>query len=180
MGAAGQDAWIILRTAGRSTLPLAATLAVDGFDVWTPAVTLGPPRKRVEAPIVPTYVFAKARHLWTLVSLSEDPTHRHEGFSVFRHYDRYPLIEDRELEPLRYEERKGAPPECRRVFLPGEEVRVACGPGTGKKGIVEYARGKFAMVDFGGSMRVKINAFILQPIMANSGSTGNGAAAQAA
>jgi hypothetical protein len=174
----GQEGWIILRCAGRSTLRLAASLAEDGFTTWTPTVLLGQPK--APAPIVPTYVFAQARHLWTLVDMAEDPTHRHDGFTVFRHYDRYPVVEDSELEPLRYEERKGVPPEQRRVFLPGEEVRVTCGPGAGKKGIIEYAKGKFAMVDFGGSMRVKINAFILQPIVANSGSADNGSAAQAA
>ena len=32
--------WFILRTAGRSTLPLASSLAEDGFEVWTPVRTM--------------------------------------------------------------------------------------------------------------------------------------------
>jgi hypothetical protein len=185
MGAAGQ--WCILRCCGRQTLPLAESLAGDGFEAWAPVALItpeqkegGPPPKPRIGPLAPTYVFARAAHLWTLVNLAEDPARRHADFSVFRPNDRFRLIGDHELEPLRYEERKGVPPEQRRVFLPGEEVRVVCGSGMGKVGIVERAKGKVVWVDFGGSMRAKISAFNLQPIVADSGSTGNGAAAQAA
>lgn len=170
--------WCILRTAGGRTLKLAKSLVDAGFEAWSPTLLIGP--DKCPAPIVPTYVFANAGHLWTLVEISEDPSQPHGGFSVFRHRDRFPVIRDEELEPLRYEERKGVPPDQRRQFLPGELVRVTCGPGTGKQGVVEYAKGKFAVVDFGGSMRTKIAAFILQPIVAHSGSTGNGTAARAA
>lgn len=71
-------AWCILRCQGRSTLRLAATLAEDGFEVWTPAETIvfRQPRRNsrrpVTLPMMPGYVFARAAQVHDLLRLSHD------------------------------------------------------------------------------------------------------------
>lgn len=71
-----QGSWCILRTSGRQTLRLAETLAVDGFEVWTPseAVTFRSPRRNsrrtATLPVMPGYVFARSRHALELLHLS--------------------------------------------------------------------------------------------------------------
>jgi hypothetical protein len=163
-------AWIVLRTSGRSTLPLARSLSSDGFEAWTPSAKIRPQGRRGKlcVPIIPTFVFARARHLWNLVSLSDDPLSRHEGFSVMRHMDGrgYPLVEDSELEPLRSEEGRVIPKEERKVLGCGEIVRLPEGPFAGMSGIVESADHKHAWVRFGGFRQpVKIAAFLLRSDM---------------
>ena len=72
---AGTD-WFILRTAGRSTLSLAKTLAEDGFEVWTPArmqvirVPRMNVRREVRLPLLPSFVFVRAPHLHDLLELA--------------------------------------------------------------------------------------------------------------
>ncbi|MFH7168762.1 hypothetical protein, partial [Klebsiella pneumoniae] len=61
--------WTILRTSGGQTLPLMRSLREAGFEVWTPAKTfrktirantlMGTRQIEVEAPILPTFVFAR-------------------------------------------------------------------------------------------------------------------------
>lgn len=183
----GVKGWCILRTAGRLTLPLAESLASRGFDVWTPAeVKLGRARGRrgraeTRKPMMPTFVFARAGHLWSLVSLAEDPACPHEGFSVFRHLDRYPVIADAELEPLRMSEVRAIPLDQLQTFERGERVLVPSGSFCGLGGQVVESNGRFTLVCFGGHMQVKISTFILQPNKAFSGSRPKmGTAAQAA
>lgn len=72
--------WCILRTAGRSTLPLAAQLGGDGFDVWTPieyrARLAGRDREQVEqsVAILPGYVFASMDRRDDLLNMARSPT----------------------------------------------------------------------------------------------------------
>jgi transcriptional antiterminator NusG len=61
-----------------------------------------------------------------------------------REPDRIPLIADAVLGPLRRAERYHKPLE--RKLLPGERVRLTEGAFAGCSGVVETARGKFAMV----------------------------------
>lgn len=69
--------WCILRTAGRSTLPLAQSLGADGYDVWTPVetTTRRVPRmnakRTIRLPIMAGFVFARARHLVDLMQLAD-------------------------------------------------------------------------------------------------------------
>jgi hypothetical protein len=102
--------WCILRTAGRSTLPLVASLSGAGFDVWSPRLIVshrrGPARRRVEAeaPILATFVFARAdraRDLEGIRALQNSP---HPAFSIFRYYGRIPLIADHSIDHLRQAE----------------------------------------------------------------------------
>jgi transcription antitermination factor NusG len=159
--------WCILRTAGRHTLGLAASLAGDGYDVWTPAREVRVRRARwnvhreVRVPLLASFVFARADHLVDLLERAEMPG---TGFSVFHYFDRIPLVADQDLAPLRDEE-TAAPSqaELAGLFRKGEGVRVAQGIFGGMAGIVEEQKGEFTLVRFGSRMRVKISTFILQP-----------------
>jgi hypothetical protein len=118
---AAADRWIILRTTGAKTLPLARSLREAGFDVWTPErvmrrvrahARLLPGGKRptidVDAPIMPTLVFARAVHLGELAIASVAAVSPHPSFSIFRHAGRVPLVGDAQIDGLRAEEREQA------------------------------------------------------------------------
>lgn len=161
----GRGSWIILRTAGRSTLPLAASLARDGIEAWTPSEANRERGRRGKArkPILPTYVFARAQHLWRLVSLAEDPLSRHDSFSVFRYMERFPIVPDDQLEPLRSEEYQKAPEEEQPVYDKGECVRVADPAFGGMLGKVDKPGRKYTLVLFPLSpIPMKISTFLLR------------------
>lgn len=161
--------WAILRTSGRHTLPLAESLNHGGFEAWTPAVQI---RKRsakakdrieIPAPLLPTYVFAKAGNLGELIDLANAERKAHPDFSVFRYFDRIPLIADPDLDALRHSEaRRVKRTKERREFNPGDEVCVTDGPWVGLSGIVEHPQGRYAMVLFG-RMSVRVATFLLLP-----------------
>jgi hypothetical protein len=175
--------WCILRTSGRNTLALADHLKREGFEVWTPVDhqprRLPRRKQRVErqAPLMPTFVFAKASALADLIALSEQPG-RPIGFSLFRDGRRVPAIEDGELDALRGEETRSLA-RCRkamqagrrstRVYARGETVRVPEGSFGGMTGIVETSDGRFTLVCFGGAMSVKISTWLLAPDESYSG-----------
>lgn len=161
--------WCILRCAGRHTLPLAASLAADGFEAWAPAraCKVRKPRwqvhRDVRLPLMAGFVFAGARRLPDLLELAATPS-AHRDFSVFHYLDRIPLVADRDLEPLReLETAAPTPAELANIFRPGERVLVTGGIFGGMGGIVERSDGTYTLVRFGTRMRVKINTFILQP-----------------
>ncbi len=115
----GVDRWCILRCSGSKTLSLARSLAAAGFDVWTPVKTFKRPRpsKRldgrrhtveVDAPILPTFIFARATDCTSLFELATKPASQHPAFSMFQHAGRIPLIGDREVGGLRLAERAAA------------------------------------------------------------------------
>lgn len=160
----GEGRWIILRTSGRCTLALAASLTSAGYEVWTPTLILkSEARRETPAPITPTFVFARAGRMVDLIELSVSPLRGHDEFSVFHYFNRIPLIEDCELEALRTAENKAAPKRNRRPYSQGERVRVPDGPFAGMSGVVERVEGQFATIGFGGSMRCKIAAWHLRP-----------------
>lgn len=180
------DGWCILRTSGRNTLRLAETLAAQGYDAWTPK---GPPepkqpdetakraprsrsrRKAEEAmdlvPILPTFIFAPARHLEDLAELS-----RREEFSVMcdRVWHRgYMLVADASLDHMRaYEARamKRLPPPPAEPFEEGQIVKVpiAIMGFASMSGMVESSDHKKTWINFGGVMgRVQVETFRLRP-----------------
>lgn len=168
--------WCILRTSGGRTLPLARSLAKAGFDVWTPMrkvrrrVPRSNARREIEAPITPTFVFARAFQLPELARVLALPVTPHPGFSIFRHAGRIPLIADREIASLRVEEEREADrarrengKSHRRVFPVGGQVRLPQGAFAGLTGVVESGDGKAAVVSFGGSLRMTIEAWLLEP-----------------
>lgn len=162
--------WCILRTSGGRTLPLANSLLGAGFDVWTPVQTLtkrrGRTRERIayDAPIMPTFVFARAYQLVDLARIAAQPSSSHPDFSIFRHLGRVPLILDAEVaEARRVEERgrRAAIVGTRKSFVVGQPVRVSEGPGAGLSGeVVANGDGKFVLVAFG-AVRLKIGAWLL-------------------
>lgn len=169
----GKD-WCILRTSGPRTLAVARSLATAGYDVWTPSQVSSRrrPRSKVaveyEAPILPTFVFARADRLIDLLRVTSLPINPHPAFSVFRFHDRAPLIADAEIEGLRQYERRcnelaqrKRAKAHRREFSIGENVSVQDGAWQGLSGIVEGGDGKQARVSFGGSLSVTIATFFL-------------------
>jgi transcription antitermination factor NusG len=170
--------WFILRTAGRSTLVLAKSLAEDGFEAWTPVATqiVRVPRmnarREIRLPLLPSFVFVRANHLQDLLQLARmherprrgstgrSPAHR--SFSVFHYLDSIPLIHDKHLEPLRLKEREAVPKSIRPGFNRGANVRVTNGAFQGLKGKVERSKSGYAIVIFSDWKRpVKIPTFLL-------------------
>lgn len=164
-----RGAWIILRTNGKSTLRLASSLTEAGYEAWTPTQTrmVRAPRSKVQTekrlPITPTFVFAQADRLESLIILSETRVKPQPDFSLFRYYGQYPLIADRALEPLRTEEIKTVPREKRELFADGAAVKIPDGVFAGMSGIVMWDDGQYVLVTFPGSrFPVKISAFHLR------------------
>lgn len=174
--------WMILRTSGRSTLSLARTLEEDGFEVWTPIrkQTIRVPRmnvrREITLPLLPSFVFARARHMMDLLHLSKmeerprrgkGPAHRE--FSVFRYLDSIPLVSDRCLEPLRAKEIEAVPKKGAQRFDRGSRVRVGSGAFEGLKGRVERCKSGYALVIFDDWKRpAKIPTFLLRESDAHS------------
>lgn len=161
--------WFILRCSGANTLKLAASLGAVGYDVWTPAETIGKRtgamrRKRADTiPVMPSYVFARRPHLFDLLEISQAPISEYPDFNVFRHLDRFPLIADEALDPLRVAERKRQPFDKVARFTRGEMVRLMEGGFAGLTGVVELTRGQYTLVTFPGfPMPIKISSLLLK------------------
>lgn len=166
----GRD-WCILRTSGPRTLRLSQSLNAAGIEAWTPmqVVSVRRPRSKErierEAPIMPTFVFARADRLGDLMRILRLPVSAHPGFSIFRHAGRIPVIADRDIDSLRAAEDRSKRivlKKQRHVFSVGERVHVPEGSFTGLTGVVQGGDGKFALICFGGSLQVKIATFLLR------------------
>lgn len=101
---AGQR-WCILRTSGSRTLALADSLTKAGMEAWTPRRTFKRvkagvkpqangqrPTVEIDAPILPTFVFAREADLSALASAAIAEISPHPAFSIFRHGGRHPII----------------------------------------------------------------------------------------
>jgi len=168
--------WCVLRTASRNTIGLAETLAEDGYEVWTPieTKTMRIPRKNVKRevrlPIMPSYVFARARHLVDLLQLAEmsvKPRREsgrpaHAGFSVMHAFDQIPLVPDAHLAALRRIEIKRTPlKKADKRFIPGVTVKVGGGSFGGMVGRVERSDKGHTLVCFNERYLVKIPTLLL-------------------
>lgn len=180
-GAGNRDAWCILRMSGPRTLMVATSLAAAGIDAWTPTTTrlIRIPRSKAKRerdfPIMPTFVFVRASHLPELRRCLAMPSNPHPAFSVFRHAGRIPLIANRDIANLQAVENLGieqrrqarqreldAARRATRHHVPiGSAVTVQEGGFEGLTGIVEESDGRFALVCFGGRLRVKVASFLL-------------------
>ncbi len=111
--------WCILRTSGSRTLALADSLTKAGFEAWSPRKTLRRakagvkrradgtrPMVEVDAAILPTFVFARARDLQSLAQVACADITPHPPFSIFRHGGRYPEIADVSVRGLQDAERE--------------------------------------------------------------------------
>lgn len=165
------DQWCILRMAGPRTLAVAESLTEAGFEVWTPVGGSSKrprtkARKEIQVPVMPTYVFARDRHLIDLMLESSNPSTRHPSFSIFRWDGRIPLIADASLEYLRRGEerylrrmKEGKP---MRSFSDGETVKITNGGFAGMSGVVEQSNGKYCVVCFPGfSTPIRVSKMIL-------------------
>lgn len=162
----------MLRTSPGRTLALAQSLLDAGLDAWTPSEIHSRRRPRskatidIEAPIMPTFVFARAAEIPALMRIQALPISPHPAFSIFRHLGEIPLLHDREIMNLRAvaeaARRKRLKKSHQYVFPVGGKVNVAEGNFTGLEGIVEGGDGKYALVCFGGSMQFKIATFLLR------------------
>lgn len=164
------DRWCILRMRASSTITVTESLTRAGFEVWTPIANIvkrhtpARLRKKVTAPAWPTYAFARAVHLDDLLAEIANPKSNHPDFSIYREYERYPLVTDRELAEARAAERRNKPRKEAPVFAQGDQVRVTDGVAAGMSGIVERAKGKYALVCFpNGSVPLEISTFALVP-----------------
>lgn len=177
--------WIILRTKPSSTLKLAASLADDGFGVWTPARRETVRRARwnvrrdVRVPLLAGFVFADASHIFDLLELAAMPVKprrlcgryskpAHASFSVLRDPldpDGIPIVADHHLEPLREAEIPARVKRRFASFAPGSVVRITSGGFTGMIAVVDRSNRKNAVVSisfFGRHQRVEIPTSILK------------------
>jgi len=182
--------WCILRTSGARTLPLVKSLCEAGIDAWSPAKVdrIRIPRTKRYAErrtaILPTFAFAREEHIGALRLALAQPISPHPLFWIFRHMERIPLISDREIEGLRAEEERAKRRELkskRHEFPIGTTVKTSEAGFRGLSGVVERGDDRFALVCFGGRLRVKIATFLLESDGVEGGEqTGNGPAALAA
>lgn len=165
------DGWCILRTSPRHTLRLTATLAEDGYEVWTPTETrrVRVPRmnvrRDVELPLMPSYIFARAGQIIDLIQLADMPVKprrglrkpAHDGFRVMRCFGGIPTVSDADLKELRRIEARRTPVrKAARTFRKGAGVRVEGGSFGGMAGIVERGDRTHTLVCFNDRYVVKI------------------------
>jgi hypothetical protein len=180
------EGWCVLRTKARHTLRLAQSLGEDGFEVWTPVETrtVRIPRvnvrRDVRLPIMPSYVFARARHLIDLIMLAGMPVKprrgaglrkpAHEDFRVMRCPTGIPAVSDEDLRELRKIEAKRTPiQKAAKVIPSGSPVRVEGGSFGGMSGVVERGDRTHTLVCFNDRYLVKIPTCILTENMAGAG-----------
>lgn len=164
--------WCILRTSCRKTLELAESLCAGGFNAWTPIerVRVSKKRGKVNAPFMPSWVFARSEHLLDLLGLADMPRKQQPDFSVFHYRDLIPLIRDGALDSLRQHER--ASDERYRIderkatvqkFTSGESVKISEGAFAGMSGTIKRSGGKYSLVLFG-PVEIEVANFWLHPL----------------
>lgn len=156
-----ENDWCILRMRGSSTMPLAESLKLAGFDVWTPIEVqqrrVGHQRQRKETrvPALATFIFARWKHLTDLLIIAASQLSSHRDFSVMQRDGGFVRVPDASLDKLReyetsshFDARKRTAPE----FAPGDAVRVqGDGAFEGLRGVVLKPVGKkWVMVGFPG------------------------------
>lgn len=165
--------WCILRTNGRRTLKLAASLTAAGIEAWSPCKTV---KRRLargrriaatgfreqDEPIVPSFVFARAEYLPDLLRILGLPNNPHPDFSIFQMGGRAPIIADREVRYLHDAEeraRRARLREQRPDLAVGTTIRPNEGAFAGLEGVVEFVKGGRARVCFGGHFRVQVETW---------------------
>lgn len=162
----GDTRWCVLRTSGPSTLRLTASLQAAGFDAWTPTEHV---RRRVPrcksteyrpAPLAPTYVFVRAKHLAQLQRVERADITPHPRFSIFRHCGVTVWVRHMMLHPLRMLQqdsyRQSLPASGRAPGKPrgaqygvGDKVKLTTGAFTGFEAFVESSDGLMTTLTVG-------------------------------
>ena len=171
VGVDRDSGWCIVRTNGRRTLRLAQSLNDVGIEAWTPRTVHRRRLSRihmgyrdVDAPIIPSFVFVRGRHLSDLLGILAAPNHSHPPFSIFQHAGRAPVIADRDIAHLQAAEEKGRRARRkaqRRAVSIGEQVKPVTGAFAGLIGIAEKVGGNQAVVCFNEHFRVKVSTWLL-------------------
>jgi transcription antitermination factor NusG len=178
MGMDRDNDWCILRTSGRHTLGLAASLAADGYDVWTPTeektvrVPRGNVKRKVRLPIMPSYVFARASHLVDLLQLAAMPVKprrgarcmepAHASFTVLHAFGRIPMVADCHLNELRKLEAKRTPVKRAAYSFPrSASAKVNCGVFGGMVGVVVRSTPAATVLRFDGGFPVELPTTML-------------------
>lgn len=166
-----ENGWCILRTNGRRTLRLARSLANAGIESWTPRIMQKRKLSRthlgfreVEEPMMPSFVFARSRHLGDLLRILALPNSPHPAFSIFQHAGRAPVIGDRDIVNLQAAEEKGRRARRktqRHVVAVGTRISPDEGAFAGLEGVVVGMLGKQAVVDFGGKILFSVASWLL-------------------
>lgn len=170
--------WLILRMAASRTVAVTASLKEAGFEVWTPMEKMSQRRPRSRAvvakkvPMMPTYCFARARHLVDLAAEIVDPMSRHPQFSIFQHGGHVVFVADAHLDPLRgRQQARGSKGKPEPLWNPGDDVRITEGPFGGLSGIVKDAKGQkvwIAFPDFRIPIQVSASLLLSDVIRASS------------
>jgi transcription antitermination factor NusG len=187
--------WFILRMASADTLGLFRSLRKAGYRVWTPTdhKTGRKPRTREEYDkefaLMPSYIFAHTDSFDALARMAIVPFGDHPRFTLFRHDNGVPIINDADLAGLRREEERCASIyerwKQKRVKAPqfraGTDVTLKDGGFEGLAGTVVESRGRFTLVDIPGfAQPIKISSLLLLDDVAEARLSGNDAAAQEA
>ena len=171
------DTWCILRTSGSRTLKLAAALNAVQIEAWTPTVMvsrlprgarLGTPKVEQAAPLIPTFVFARACHLPDLLGMLADPMPPAVPFNVLRYGGRIPLVAEAGLSALRAAEEREHRRRAKKrhhSIAAGTRISPSEGAWAGLTGVVESSTGKAAQVNFGGGFVVSIATYLLESTM---------------
>lgn len=174
------DGWVIVRTSGARTLTLAASLAEDGYETWTPVETLMVKARRANKkrealiPLLPSYVFVRARHLLDLLQLTALPSMprrgaglsepAHASFTVMHWGERIPLVADRDLDPIRRIEARRRPVKRAAYSFPrNASTRVKDGIFGGMIGTVIRSSPTKTCIRFGKGYPVEIPTSLLDP-----------------
>lgn len=179
------DQWIILRCSNTTTIPLAKSLAEDGFTAWTPVEVIAPrprygkKRDKIEQALMPSFVFACADATADLIALAHRPaliyqvwdseqrrmvTRGHPHFRVFRHGDVIPNIPEHQLAHLRNIDRRHR--ASQRTVSIGDRFRFSSGGFEGLNGIVMQAGAQHSTVQIDGMpVTVKMPTWVIADAM---------------
>lgn len=186
MGRADQagDRWCILRTNGQRTLLLAKSLNEAALEAWTPeqtqwrAKTRRKPAMERQAPIFPTFVFVRERHVGALLYALRQPVNPHPAFSIMRGPHGFAMVDDALLSGLRDAEAAATrSADARRRAIAGAAARTAKdglrhalpigvevavpGPFAGFTGLVMSSTRREARLILPGGFRLKIDTWLM-------------------
>lgn len=162
--------WCILRCQSQSTLPLVRSLTRAGVEVWTPVekVTKRVPRKNIKRVIdralLPSYLFAQAQDMPTVLAIMNSPSKDHREFRLFKHNGGVPLIADSTLDALRQIARMSVAKATPPALHIGDRIKLTDGGFAGLTGEVEAVGKTYATMRLPGfAMPIQVANYFLLP-----------------